>query len=179
MGIFASAIFSITPGQHQPIQIGDYQASPVKQFVESITNPTPPPDWDSIVEEQLQRREQQLAEEAKQKAEAERLAALEAHRIAQEAVATPSEVRVSQPLYSEGAVGLLAAIRRCESGGNYRATNGSHFGAYQFDLSTWASVGGSGNPMDAAPAEQDMRAQTLMDQRGTQPWLASKSCWGR
>lgn len=64
-----------------------------------------------------------------------------------------------------------AALRRCESGGRYDARNGmGNFGAYQFDIPTWRSVGGAGNPADASPAEQDMRAQMLYDRRGRQPW---------
>lgn len=71
----------------------------------------------------------------------------------------------------------LDAIAHCESGGNPRATNGSHFGLFQFDMSTWRSVGGRGNPMNASPAEQHARARALLAQRGTQPWNASKHCW--
>ena len=41
----------------------------------------------------------------------------------------------------------LAGLRECESGGDYSTNTGNGFyGAYQFTLSTWASVGGSGSP---------------------------------
>jgi peptidoglycan hydrolase-like protein with peptidoglycan-binding domain len=62
-------------------------------------------------------------------------------------------------------------LRQCESSGNYSivATNG-HYGAYQFNLSTWSSVGGTGMPQDASPAEQDYRALYLYRMRGWQPW---------
>jgi hypothetical protein len=64
-----------------------------------------------------------------------------------------------------------AALRRCESGGRYDADTGNGFyGAYQFNLGTWRSVGGSGNPAQASPAEQDQRARTLYEQRGRRPW---------
>lgn len=69
-------------------------------------------------------------------------------------------------------------IVQCESSGNPRATNGSHFGLFQFDLPTWRSVGGTGNPMDASVAEQYRRANMLHAQRGLQPWAASRHCWG-
>jgi hypothetical protein len=72
-----------------------------------------------------------------------------------------------------GAGGTLAAIRACESGssGGYSANTGNGFyGAYQFDLQTWQSVGGSGNPAAASPAEQDRRAAMLYAQRGSSPW---------
>lgn len=68
-------------------------------------------------------------------------------------------------------------IVECESSGNPRATNGTHFGLLQFDLPTWRSVGGAGNPMDASVEEQLARGRTLAERRGTQPWLASKRCW--
>jgi LysM repeat protein len=73
--------------------------------------------------------------------------------------------------YAAGAGGLLARIRQRESGGNYATNTGNgYYGAYQFTVGTWASVGGSGLPSNASPAEQDMRAQMLMNQRGCSPW---------
>lgn len=68
--------------------------------------------------------------------------------------------------------GTLDQIRSCESGGDYGAVDpsGTYGGAYQFDQSTWESVGGSGDPASASPAEQDQRAQMLLDQSGTSPW---------
>lgn len=54
-------------------------------------------------------------------------------------------------------------------GVHLRDPNG-HYGKWQFDLGTWRSVGGSGNPADASEAEQDMRANLLHAQRGEQPW---------
>ena len=66
----------------------------------------------------------------------------------------------------------LARIKQCESGGDYRAIgeNDRFFGAYQFSVSTWMAVGGSGNPRDASPAEQDYRAYILYTQYGPQHW---------
>lgn len=61
-------------------------------------------------------------------------------------------------------------LRQCESGSNYSSYEPPHYGAYQFALGTWASVGGSGNPADASPAEQDARAQRLYNARGASPW---------
>ena len=64
-----------------------------------------------------------------------------------------------------------AALAACESGGNPRAVNpAGYYGLYQFSLSTWASVGGSGNPIDASPAEQLARAQTLYARSGAGQW---------
>jgi hypothetical protein len=65
----------------------------------------------------------------------------------------------------------LAAIRMCESHGNYATNTGNGFyGAYQFDIGTWRSVGGSGLPSSAPPAEQDRRATMLLQRSGSSPW---------
>jgi len=80
---------------------------------------------------------------------------------------------------AEGETGLvggvsqstLDAIAACESGGDPTAVNGAgYYGKYQFDMGTWASVGGSGNPAEASEAEQDMRASMLYAQTGSSPW---------
>jgi hypothetical protein len=65
-----------------------------------------------------------------------------------------------------------AALRWCESGGNYQAVspNGTFRGAYQFAVSTWQGVGGTGDPAAASPAEQDHRAQVLYQRHGRSPW---------
>lgn len=65
-----------------------------------------------------------------------------------------------------------AALRRCESSGRYDIVDrsGTYRGAYQFDRPTWASVGGTGDPAAAPPAEQDFRARLLYARRGPQPW---------
>jgi hypothetical protein len=68
-----------------------------------------------------------------------------------------------------------AQLRDCESGGNYTivAVNG-HYGAYQFNLATWRSVGGTGRPDHATPTEQDYRALYLYRMRGWQPWTCAR-----
>lgn len=65
----------------------------------------------------------------------------------------------------------LEAIAACESGGDPTAVNAAgYYGKYQFDIGTWASVGGSGNPAEAPEAEQDMRASMLYARAGGSPW---------
>ena len=66
----------------------------------------------------------------------------------------------------------LAAIAACESGGNPRAIGGggAYRGKYQFSPSTWASVGGSGDPAAASEGEQDKRAAILYARAGASPW---------
>jgi Transglycosylase-like domain len=73
---------------------------------------------------------------------------------------------------------VLFNIMICESGGDPNATeapggNGGaygHYGLFQFDIPTWESVGGHGDPRDAPPEEQWMRAVMLYQRRGLQPW---------
>jgi hypothetical protein len=78
--------------------------------------------------------------------------------------ASPSTYGVSE--------GTLEAIASCESGGDPTAVSadGTYRGKYQFDTSTWAAMGGSGDPAAASEAEQDMRAAMLYSQSGSSPW---------
>ena len=65
----------------------------------------------------------------------------------------------------------LNAIAACESGGSPTAVNpAGYYGKYQFDMGTWASVGGTGNPAEASEAEQDYRAALLYSRAGSSPW---------
>jgi hypothetical protein len=70
-----------------------------------------------------------------------------------------------------------ARLRECESANGYTiiGADGRHYGAYQFDLPTWRSVGGKGMPHQAAPAEQDFRALYLYRMRGWQPWACART----
>lgn len=62
-------------------------------------------------------------------------------------------------------------LRMCESGGNYQRNSGNgYYGAYQFDLSTWQSNGGSGYPHQATPEMQDAVAKRVQSIRGWGPW---------
>ena len=64
-----------------------------------------------------------------------------------------------------------AALAKCESGGNPRAVNpAGYYGLYQFSLTTWHSVGGAGNPIDASASEQTARAQALYARGGSGQW---------
>ena len=63
------------------------------------------------------------------------------------------------------------ALANCESGGNPRAVNAAgYYGLYQFDVSTWRGVGGSGMPNQASAGEQTYRAKLLYASRGRSPW---------
>lgn len=66
-----------------------------------------------------------------------------------------------------------AALRMCESSNRTNAVSrtGKYRGLYQFDLPTWESVGGVGDPAKASRAEQHRRAELLYAKRGWQPWF--------
>lgn len=73
---------------------------------------------------------------------------------------------------AKGRMALLDCIAKGESNNNPRAVSksGTYRGLFQFDLRTWGSVGGTGDPIDASVEEQYYRAGILLDRRGTQPW---------
>jgi LysM repeat protein len=84
---------------------------------------------------------------------------------------TRSNDRPSTSSGSANLSGAWAKVANCESSGNPKAVNASgYYGLFQFDLQTWRSVGGSGNPTKASAAEQLMRAKKLYAQRGASPW---------
>ena len=77
----------------------------------------------------------------------------------------------ADPLSGSGSHLNWPALRQCESSGNYHDRDSlTYRGAYQFDRTTWQSVGGHGDPADATPTEQDLRARRLYNLRGRQPW---------
>ena len=67
---------------------------------------------------------------------------------------------------------VLQSIAMCESRGNPRAisSGGTYRGKYQFSFSTWASVGGKGDPAAASETEQDRRAAILYKRSGPGQW---------
>lgn len=67
---------------------------------------------------------------------------------------------------------VWGALARCESGGNPRAVSstGKYFGAFQFSLSTWQSLGYSGNPIDHPYETQLAAAQKLQARSGWGQW---------
>lgn len=121
------------------------------------------------------------AHEAAERSQADRMrrflegaAAAEAARVAAEqaAAAAAAEARAAMG-------GGWAALRRCESGGDYSAVsaNGTYRGAYQFSRSTWNAVASRSHPhlvgvdpAAAAPSDQDAMAMSLYRASGSNPW---------
>lgn len=65
----------------------------------------------------------------------------------------------------------LQALAQCESNGNYADDTGNgYYGAYQFALSTWQSLGLGGLPSHASPAVQDGAVELLWQRSGWTPW---------
>lgn len=97
------------------------------------------------------------------------------HELSEEIVTEPVEGLVEvgtkveedpAPEASGAAAGLdWSGLAQCESGGDPTAVNsaGGYYGLYQFSVTTWESVGGSGLPSEASPGEQTSRAQSLYD----------------
>ncbi len=71
----------------------------------------------------------------------------------------------------DGLGDAFAALADCESGGNYSINTGNgYYGAYQFSLSTWQSLGYGGYPHEASPAVQDQAARELQALYGWGQW---------
>lgn len=78
--------------------------------------------------------------------------------------------RVSPPRAASAPItggDIFDALARCESGMNPRANTGNGFyGAFQFALGTWHSLGYSGNPVDFDYGTQKAAAQRLVARSG-------------
>jgi hypothetical protein len=107
----------------------------------------------------------------------------QAHLDALQAAGLPPTGVPALPAAHDGSSGpsasQWAALRACESNGDYSITNpsGRYRGAYQFDRSTWDGVARRHHPhlvgvdpAAASPADQDAMAQALYGERGAQPW---------
>jgi hypothetical protein len=71
--------------------------------------------------------------------------------------------------------GALKVIRTCEASGNYAADTGNGFyGAYQFSVATWHSLGLKGLPHRAPHVLQDAAAVRLHD--GRHSWTDWGAC---
>lgn len=103
----------------------------------------------------------------------------QAHRGALEFIGLPADIAPAPVLPPGPDPSEWAALRQCESGGDYTITNpsGKYRGAYQFDRPTWNSVAERHaprlvgvDPAAASPADQDAMALALYSERGAGPW---------
>jgi uncharacterized protein YabE (DUF348 family) len=73
----------------------------------------------------------------------------------------------------------LARLRGCEAGGVYSRNSGNgYYGAYQYNVSTWANYGGFTYASDAPASVQDEKAWLTYQARGWQPWPSCKVSQG-
>ena len=88
------------------------------------------------------------------------------------ALGGPVEAAVEPPAEEAAPVGgTFAALRDCESGGDYGINTGNgYYGAYQFSLETWQGLGYGGYPHEASPATQDQAAAELQSLYGWGQW---------
>lgn len=62
-------------------------------------------------------------------------------------------------------------LRLCEAGGDYAKNTGNgYYGAYQYNIGTWANYGSYTRPDLAPPAVQDAKAKSTQAARGWGPW---------
>ncbi|MGI9080340.1 MAG: transglycosylase family protein [Acidimicrobiales bacterium] len=85
-------------------------------------------------------------------------------------VAAHADVAASRPRPSTGGA-ALAALRSCESGGDYTSDTGNgYYGAYQFSVDTWQGLGYAGYPSEAPAATQDEAVVRLYRSSGWSSW---------
>lgn len=131
---------------------------------------------DRVRTQRIARAEARRVAAARRAAQARRIAAAQRKAALQrraEAALRASRSRPRSPQHRPSADGLnWGALAQCESGGNPRAIGGGgrYRGLYQFMTSTWRSVGGVGDPINASPGEQTYRAQILYRRSGAGQW---------
>ena len=119
--------------------------------------------------------------EAVARARAAELAAAAAAAAARRAAAaagppTPAGIvaAVPDPIGSTSLSSAFAAIRSCESGGDYGLDSGNgYYGAYQFSASTWAGLGEAGLASEAPASVQDAAAYRLYE---VSRWASWPTC---
>ncbi len=78
---------------------------------------------------------------------------------------------VTAPPVPQPLGGVWLELRSCESSNNYGDDTGNgYYGAYQFSLPTWNSLGYAGTPSEAPYYIQDQAAQRLQARSGWSQW---------
>lgn len=115
-----------------------------------------------------------LQQEAAAQAEAQRAEA-ERVKTEQESLAAQSASSQVQLASASASAGddAFSRLRMCEAGGVYSRNSGNgYYGAYQYDIGTWAGYGGYARADLAPPAVQDAKAHETQAARGWNPWPA-------
>jgi hypothetical protein len=95
------------------------------------------------------------------------------------AAPTPAPAPTPTAVVTGGAGGVWAALRNCESSGNYTENTGNgYYGAYQFSQATWSALGYPRRPDQASAAMQDEAAQRLQARSGWGQWPACAAALG-
>ncbi len=148
---------TVTVGQNQDLQLDINSPDPV------VVNQPAQPDFASDVVTPLRSEQAAAAAAAAAAAQAAQLAAAKRHVIH----------RATNPVVTVAGSDIWAALRMCESGGNYVRNSGNgYYGAYQYNLGTWADFMGYVRPDLAPPAVQDLKARETEAARGWRPWPA-------
>ena len=159
---------------HFKVFLASQRGAKAKGSAQYLTNPAT--TWTSSVGAVLTQASSQVLVKGHQ-IEAQYQAQLAAQRRVQPQESTYQARTYSEPQISGSMQSALACIRQYESGNNYADSSNPYYrGAYQFSWSTWASVGGTGDPAGASPAEQDMRAEMLVAKDGWGAWSTASLC---
>jgi hypothetical protein len=153
LGLTTAAAESSTPaaGVYE-VKLNTNTASPVE-----IVGQTKP-DFDTEVLGPLHAAQAEAA--AKAKAAKKSSAAKRSVKVRKAAVVVPGS-------------DVWAKLRYCEAGGDYARNSGNgYYGAYQYNIGTWANFMGYARPDLAPPAVQDAKARATQAARGWAPWPA-------
>jgi hypothetical protein len=97
--------------------------------------------------------------------------AAQAAAAAKQAKLAAARAAAPKAVYGGTIDGAFALLRQCEAGGNYATNTGNgYYGAYQYNLGTWANYQGYARPDLAPPAVQDAKARETQARRGWSPW---------
>lgn len=155
----------IVPMLSQPVY-----SAPVDTNINIANIYTKPPDQPSPFEQLSS--SFKIKEDQRIAAEAEAARVLAANKAAEaakqaQAVQTPTSATNASVSLPNG----IEKLKYCESGGDYTKNTGNgYYGAYQYDIRTWANFGGYSRPDLAPPAVQDAKFMQTYLARGKSPW---------